>query len=51
MCLFVKQLRERIHGNEASAKQHYEAIPLTAPHPPLAPASRYWCYANDIRRD
>lgn len=31
MCLFVKQLRERIHGNEASANQHYEAIPLTAP--------------------
>lgn len=38
MCLFVKQLRERIHGSEASANQHYEAIPLTAPilppHPP-----------------
>lgn len=37
MCLFVKQLRERIHGEEASAMRHYEAIPLAAPFPILPP--------------
>lgn len=40
MCLFVKQLREGMHGEEASAKQHYEAIPPDRPHPhppPLSP--------------